>query len=215
MNTLSIFDEISEAVQHGKRKDVKALVQKAVDDGCSPEDILNKGLVAAMSIIGDKFSAGEVFVPEMLIAARAMGAGTKVLKPYLTEEGAEPIGKAVIGTVAGDMHEMGKNLVGIMMQGRGIDVTDLGVNVPADRFVAHVRSDENCNLVLLSAFRTESRPQVKAVIDALRKEKLRDRVFVMIGGPACDMDMVGRVGADAYTRDAVEAADVAVEFLRY
>lgn len=213
---MSNLEDLRSAVERGKKKLALPALQACLDEGVDPQVILDEGLIAAMDVVGDKFSKNEVFVPEMLVAARTMAACTDVLKPILAGTGGgTSLGKAVIGTVAGDMHEMGKNLVGIMMQGRGIDVTDLGVNVPADRFVAHVRSDENCNLVLLSAFRTESRPQVKAVIDALRKEKLRDRVFVMIGGPACDMDMVGRVGADAYTRDAVEAADVAVEFLRY
>ena len=170
----SIFDEISEAVQHGKRKDVKALVQKAVDDGCSPEDILNKGLVAAMSIIGDKFSAGEVFVPEMLIAARAMGAGTKVLKPYLTEEGAEPIGKAVIGTVKGDQHDIGKNLVRMMIEGKGFEVTDLGTDVPAETFVSFLQEHDDIDIVCCSALLTTTVPEINTTIKAIEEAGLLD-----------------------------------------
>ena len=212
----ALLDNIAKAVHDGVGEDVVPLVQYAIDLGMPAHQILYRGLAEGMSLVNEEVNKGILTGPDMVKAANTMAIGNDMLKDLLAQGEAESrYGKAVIGTVAGDMHEMGKNLVGIMMQGRGIDVTDLGVNVPADRFVAHVRSDENCNLVLLSAFRTESRPQVKAVIDALRKEKLRDRVFVMIGGPACDMDMVGRVGADAYTRDAVEAADVAVEFLRY
>ena len=209
----SIFDEISEAVQHGKRKDVKALVQKAVDDGCSPEDILNKGLVAAMSIIGDKFSAGEVFVPEMLIAARAMGAGTKVLKPYLTEEGAEPIGKAVIGTVKGDQHDIGKNLVRMMIEGKGFEVTDLGTDVPAETFVSFLQEHDDIDIVCCSALLTTTVPEINTTIRAIEEAGLRDQVKIMIGGAPVTQAYADEVGADAYTEDAGQAAVRAVELL--
>ena len=209
----SIFDEISEAVQHGKRKDVKALVQKAVDDGCSPEDILNKGLVAAMSIIGDKFSAGEVFVPEMLIAARAMGAGTKVLKPYLTEEGAEPIGKAVIGTVKGDQHDIGKNLVRMMIEGKGFEVTDLGTDVPAETFVSFLQEHDDIDIVCCSALLTTTIPEINTTIKAIEEAGLRDQVKIMIGGAPVTQAYADEVGADAYTEDAGQAAVRAVELL--
>lgn len=209
----SIFDEISEAVQHGKRKDVKALVQKAVDDGCSPEDILNKGLVAAMSIIGDKFSAGEVFVPEMLIAARAMGAGTKVLKPYLTEEGAEPIGKAVIGTVKGDQHDIGKNLVRMMIEGKGFEVTDLGTDVPAETFVSFLQEHDDIDIVCCSALLTTTVPEINTTIKAIEEAGLRDQVKIMIGGAPVTQAYADEVGADAYTEDAGQAAVRAVELL--
>ncbi|MBO4353044.1 MAG: cobalamin-dependent protein [Eggerthellaceae bacterium] len=212
----ALLDNIAKAVHDGVGEDIVPLVQYAIDLGMPAHQILYRGLAEGMSLANEEVNRGVLAGPDMVSAANTMAIGNDMLKDLLAQGEAESrYGKAVIGTVAGDLHETGKNLVGIMLQGRGIDVTDLGVNVPADRFVAHVRSDENCNLVLLSAFRTESRPQVKAVIDALRKEKLRDRVFVMIGGPACDNDLVGQVGADAYTHDAVEAADVAVEFLRY
>lgn len=209
----SIFDEISEAVQHGKRKDVKALVQKAVDDGCSPEDILNKGLVAAMSIIGDKFSAGEVFVPEMLIAARAMGAGTKVLKPYLTEEGTEPIGKAIIGTVKGDQHDIGKNLVRMMIEGKGFEVTDLGTDVPAETFVSFLQEHDDVDIVCCSALLTTTVPEINTTIKAIEEAGLRDQVKIMIGGAPVTQAYADEVGADAYTEDAGQAAVRAVELL--
>ena len=209
----SIFDEISEAVQHGKRKDVKALVQKAVDDGCSPEDILNKGLVAAMSIIGDKFSAGEVFVPEMLISARAMGAGTKVLKPYLTEEGTEPIGKAIIGTVKGDQHDIGKNLVRMMIEGKGFEVTDLGTDVPAETFVSFLQEHDDVDIVCCSALLTTTVPEINTTIKAIEEAGLRDQVKIMIGGAPVTQAYADEVGADAYTEDAGQAAVRAVELL--
>ena len=209
----SIFDEISEAVQHGKRKDVKALVQKAVDDGCSPEDILNKGLVAAMSIIGDKFSAGEVFVPEMLISARAMGAGTKVLKPYLTEEGTEPIGKAIIGTVKGDQHDIGKNLVRMMIEGKGFEVTDLGTDVPAETFVSFLQEHDDVDIVCCSALLTTTVPEINTTIKAIEEAGLRDQVKIMIGGAPVTQAYADEVGADAYTEDAGQAAGRAVELL--
>ena len=126
---MTIIEDISSAVMRGKKKEVKPLVQQALDEGIAAEVILNEGLVPPMGIIGDKFSAGEAFVPEMLVAARAMAAGTEVLKPHLAEEGAEPVGKAVIGTVKGDMHDIGKNLVRMMIESKGFEVADLGVDV--------------------------------------------------------------------------------------
>ena len=192
---------------------MKALVQKAVDDGCSPEDILNKGLVAAMSIIGDKFSAGEVFVPEMLIAARSMNAGTKVLKPYLSEEGSEPLGKAVIGTVKGDQHDIGKNLVRMMIEGKGIEVYDLGVDIPAEQFVTFLQEHDDVDIVCCSALLTTTVPEINTTIRAIEEAGLRDKVKIMIGGAPVTQAYADEVGADAYTVDAGAAANKAVELL--
>ena len=210
---MSVFDDISSAVQRGKRKEVVPLVEQALADGCDPLDILNQGLVPAMGVIGEKFSAGETFVPEMLVAARAMNAGTEVLKPYLEQAGAEPIGKAVIGTVRGDMHDIGKNLVRMMIGAKGIDVEDLGVNVAPETFVDYVREHPDTDIVCLSTLLTTTMPEIPATIEALREAGLRDSVKVMIGGAPVTQGFADEVGADAYTDDAGVAAVRAAELV--
>ena len=209
---MSIYDDISSAVQRGKRKEVGPLVEQAIAEGCSPEDILNKGLVAAMSVIGEKFSAGEVFVPEMLIAARSMNAGTKVLKPYLSEEGSEPLGKAVIGTVKGDQHDIGKNLVRMMIEGKGIEVYDLGVDIPAEQFVTFLQEHDDVDIVCCSALLTTTVPEINTTIRAIEEAGLRDKVKIMIGGAPVTEAFAESIGADCYTPDATAAAAAALAF---
>ena len=210
---MTIFDDISSAVQRGKKKEVKPLVQQALDEGIDPNDILNQGLVPAMSIIGDKFSAGEVFVPEMLVAARAMAAGTELLQPFLTAAGAEPVGKAVIGTVKGDMHDIGKNLVRMMIESKGIEIVDLGVDVDPQQFIDFLNEHEDTDLVCLSSLLTTTMPEIKNTIDALAEAGLRDRVKIMIGGAPVTQEYAEEVGADAYTEDAGAAAVKAYELI--
>ena len=211
---MTIIEDIAPAVMRGKKKDVKALVQQALDEGVAAEAILNEALVPPMGIIGDKFSAGEVFVPEMLVAARAMSAGTEVLKPHLAEAGAEPVGKAVIGTVKGDMHDIGKNLVRMMIESKGFEVTDLGVDVAPEQFVTFLQEHEDTDIVCCSALLTTTMPAVKATIDAIEEAGLRDRVKVMVGGAPVTQAFADEVGADAYTPDAGAAAVRAVELVR-
>ncbi len=210
---MTILEDISIAVQRGKKKEVKPLVQQALDEGMDPAVILNEGLVPAMDIIGEKFSAGEVFVPEMLVAARAMTAGTEILQPYLAEEGAEPIGKAVIGTVKGDMHDIGKNLVRMMIESKGFEVTDLGVDVEPEQFVSFLREHEDTDIVCCSALLTTTMPAIQATIDAIKNAGLRDSVKVMVGGAPITQAFADEVGADAYTPDAGAAAVKAVELV--
>lgn len=211
---MTILDDISSAVQRGKRKEVAPLVQQALDEGLDPVAILNDGLVPAMSVIGEKFSAGEAFVPEMLVAARAMAAGTEVLKPHLAEAGAEPLGKAVIGTVRGDMHDIGKNLVRMMIESKGFEVTDLGVDVAPEQFVTFLQEHEDTDIVCCSALLTTTMPEIGATIRAIEEAGLRDRVKVMIGGAPVTQAFADEVGADAYTVDAGAAAVRAVELVR-
>ncbi len=211
---MTILDDISSAVQRGKRKEVAPLVQQALDEGLDPVAILNDGLVPAMSVIGEKFSAGEAFVPEMLVAARAMAAGTEVLKPRLAEAGAEPLGKAVIGTVRGDMHDIGKNLVRMMIESKGFEVTDLGVDVAPEQFVTFLQEHEDTDIVCCSALLTTTMPEIGATIRAIEEAGLRDRVKVMIGGAPVTQAFADEVGADAYTPDAGAAAVRAVELVR-
>lgn len=210
---MTILEDISSAVMRGKKKEVKPLVQQALDEGIDPAVILNEGLVPPMGVIGDKFSAGEVFVPEMLVAARAMSAGTEILKPYLAEEGAEPLGKAVIGTVKGDMHDIGKNLVRMMIESKGFEVTDLGVDVAPEQFVTFLQEHEDTDIVCCSALLTTTMPAVKATIDAIEAAGLRDNVKVMVGGAPITQAFADEVGADAYTPDAGAAAVKAVELV--
>ena len=211
---MSLLEDISSAVQRGKKKEVKPLVQQAVDEGIDPAEILNKGLIEAMSVIGDKFSRNEVFVPEMLVAARAMSAGTEILKPLLAEEGAEPLGKAVIGTVKGDMHDIGKNLVRMMIESKGFEVADLGVDVAPEQFVEYVREHPDCQLVCLSALLTTTMPAIADTVRALEDAGLRGGVMkVMVGGAPVTQAFADEVGADAYTPDAGAAAAKAAELV--
>ncbi len=211
---MTIIDDISSAVLRGKRKEVAPLVQQALDEGLDPVAILNDGLVPAMSVIGEKFSAGEAFVPEMLVAARAMAAGTEVLKPRLAEAGAEPLGKAVIGTVRGDMHDIGKNLVRMMIESKGFEVTDLGVDVAPEQFVTFLQEHEDTDIVCCSALLTTTMPEIGATIRAIEEAGLRDRVKVMVGGAPVTQAFADEVGADAWTPDAGAAAAKAVELVR-
>lgn len=210
---MSLTEDISSAVQRGKRKEVTPLVQQAIDEGIDPKTILDEGLIAPMDIIGERFSKGEVFVPEMLIAARAMSAGTTVLKPYLVQEGTEPMGKAVIGTVKGDMHDIGKNLVRMMIEGKGIEVTDLGVDVDPQVFVDHVKENPDCHLVCCSALLTTTMPAIAETVKAFEEAGLRDQVKIMIGGAPVTAAYCEEIGADRYTEDAGEAANVAAELV--
>lgn len=205
---MSILAEISEALQKGKAKAVKDLVQKAVNDKVSATDILNQGLLAGMDVIGEKFKNNEVYVPEVLIAARAMNSGMEILKPLLESSGTKSLGKAVIGTVKGDLHDIGKNLVGLMLKGKGIDVIDLGVDVSAQQFLDTFKK-ENANIVGCSAMLTTTMGVMKEVVDLFVKEGIRDKAIIMVGGSPITDGYCKSIGADIYTPDAASAADAA------
>ena len=210
---MAILDDISEAVQHGKRKDVKKLVQQAIDEGVDAAEILDKGLLAAMDVIGPKFRDGEIFVPEVLVAARALNTGSELLKPLLAAEGSEPLGTAVIGTVKDDMHDIGKNLVRMMVEGKGIEINDLGVDVETETFVNYVK-ENNPDLLILSALLTTTMPHLKDVIDALKDAGLRDQVTIMVGGAPVTQEYADEIGADAYTPDAGSCAMKASDLIK-
>lgn len=210
---MAIYDDISSAVQRGKRKEVGPLVQQALDEGHPAEEILNEALVPAMDAVGEKFSAGEAFVPDMLIAARAMTAGTDVLKPHLGEGGSESKGHAVIGTVKGDMHDIGKNLVRMMVESKGIEITDLGVDASPEQFVEFVQEHPDTTIVCLSCLLTTTMPEMKATIDAFEAAGLRDKVTIMVGGAPVTETYAKEIGADVYTDDAGEAAKRALEIV--
>lgn len=208
---MSVIDDIFEKLQKGKAKEVSALVAQALEEGVKAEDILNDGLVAGMNVVGEKFKNNEVFVPEVLVAARAMNAGLKVLKPALQVEGVKPLGKAVICTVKGDMHDIGKNLVKMMIEGQGIECIDLGVDVEPQKVVQAV-IESGAKVVCLSALLTTTMMGQKDVIDALKAANIRDKVKVMVGGAPVTQQFADEIGADCYTLDAASAAQAARKF---
>lgn len=201
--------EMSEFLQKGRVKNVKELIQKALDEGIAPKTILEEGLLSGMSVVGEKFKKNEVFVPEVLIAARAMNAGTTMLKPYLVEEGVESKGTVVIGTVKGDLHDIGKNIVKMMMEGKGLNVIDLGVDVSAEQYVAAAKEND-ADIIACSTLLTTTMGEIKNVVDLVKSEGVRAKV--MIGGAPVTQDFCDSVNADSYTPDAATAADVALSF---
>jgi 5-methyltetrahydrofolate--homocysteine methyltransferase len=203
----AILDEISGLLQKGKAKDIVVVVQKALDDGVPAADILDKGLIAGMNIIGGKFKNGEVFVPEVLVAARAMNHASVVLKPALAKAGVQPVGKAIICTVKGDLHDIGKNLVKMMIEGNGIEVIDLGVDVPAEKVVEIVKTSD-AKVLCLSALLTTTMLAQKDVIDALKTAGIREKVKIMVGGAPVTQSYADEIGADSYCPDAASAAEV-------
>ncbi|OUN21164.1 5-methyltetrahydrofolate--homocysteine methyltransferase [Flavonifractor sp. An82] len=209
---MSILAEISEALQKGKRKQVTALVQQALDEGIPAPQILNEGLLAGMDVIGVRFRDNEIFVPEVLVAARAMNAGAELLKPHLAEAGAVSKGKIALGTVKGDLHDIGKNLVRMMFEGKGFEVIDLGVDVAPEAFVKAVQ-EQDCGIVACSALLTTTMPVMGEVVKALEAAGLRDKVKVMVGGAPVNQEFAASIGADAYTDDAASAADKAAELI--
>ena len=206
-----LLEEISAALQKGNRKAVISLVQQAIDEGAFARDILEKGLLKGMSIIGEKFKNNEVYVPEVLIAARAMNAGTELLKPLLVSEGVKATGKVVIGTDKGDQHDIGKNLVRMMMEGKGLEVIDLGVNVSAEAFI-HAAMENNAQIIACSALLTTTMDEMRRVVETAKEKGIRNQVKIMIGGAPVTDSYCKSIGADAYTPDAATAADVAAGY---
>lgn len=210
---MAIVQEISELLQAGRAPKVKKLVQQALDEGVAPQDILENGLLNGMGIIGEKFRNNEVFVPEVLVAARAMNRGIEVLRPYLITAGVEDKGTVIIGTVAGDMHDIGKNLVKMMMEGKGLKVIDLGVDVPVDKFLDAAREND-AKIICCSALLTTTMGVMEDVVKKAIELGVRDKVKIMIGGAPVNEDYCKKIGADIYTPDAASAADAAVEFCK-
>ena len=211
--SVAILNEISENLQKGKAKIVVELVQKALDEGISANDILNEGLLAGMGIIGEKFKNDEVYVPEVLVAARAMNKGAVLLKPHLAAAGVEATGKVVIGTVQGDLHDIGKNLVKMMLEGKGLEVIDLGADVAPKTFI-QTAIDQNCKVICLSALLTTTMGVMEDVVKKAEEMGVRDQLKIMIGGAPVSAEFCAKIGADIYTPDAASAADVAVEFCK-
>jgi 5-methyltetrahydrofolate--homocysteine methyltransferase len=202
------FEEMSALLQKGKAKDLTAMVQEELANGVSAKDILNNSLIVGMGVVGEKFKRNEVFVPEVLIAARAMNMALAIIKPVLAETGVEPVGTAVICTVKGDLHDIGKNLVKMMIEGTGVKVVDLGVDCTAEKIVEAIK-ENNANIVCLSALLTTTMMYQKDIVDAIVAAGLRDKVKIMIGGAPVTQEFADQIGADVYTPDAASAAEVA------
>lgn len=208
---MELLDQISERLQQGKADEVRLLVQQAIDEGISAQTILQEGLISGMGIIGEKFKKNEVFVPDVLIAARAMNQGTSLLKPLLAAEGVKAVGRVCIGTVRGDLHDIGKNLVKMMMEGRGLEVVDLGTDVAPERFVQTAK-EQDCQVICLSALLTTTMGVMEEVVKAAEAAGIRNSVKIMVGGAPVTEAFCRQIGADAYTPDAVSAAEMAVQF---
>ncbi|QOV20826.1 corrinoid protein [Blautia liquoris] len=206
---MSKIDEVAELVEKGKSKKIEAAVQAALDDGCDPVEILNKGMIDAMGIVGEKFKNNEIFVPEMLVAAKAMKKGVEVLKPHLASDATGAMGKLIIATVAGDLHDIGKNLVAMMLESAGFEVIDLGVDVPADKIIAAVNENPDTKIVALSALLTTTMPAMRDTVSALSAQDFRKNIKIMVGGAPITEAFATEIGADGYSEDAASAATLA------
>ena len=208
---MSILVEIGEALEKGKRKLVLEYVQKALDEGIAPQTILTEGLLPGMDRVGVKFRDNEIFVPEVLVAARAMNAGSELLKPLTADGSAVSLGTAVIGTVKGDLHDIGKNLVKMMLEGKGLEVIDLGTDVAPETFV-NTAKEQGCQVICCSALLTTTMSVMGDVVKAAEAAGIRENVKIMIGGAPVTESFCNQIGADAFTPDATSAAEKAVSF---
>ena len=206
---MSKIEEVAQAVENGKVKKIQALVQEAIDEGCDPNAILNEGMIGAMNVVGDKFQKNEIFVPEMLVAAKTMKKGVEVLKPHLAGDAVGSMGTYVLGTVAGDLHDIGKNLVGLMIESAGFKVLDLGVDVPAEKFVEAIKANPDCKVVGASALLTTTMDSLRNTVQVMIDAGCKDQVKIMVGGAPITQAFADEIGADAYTPDAGAAAVMA------
>ena len=205
------IQEVYALVEKGKAKVIANAVQEALDAGCDPTEILNDGMIKAMDAVGEKFKNGEIFVPEMLVAARAMKKGVEVLKPHLATGAAGAAGKVIIGTVAGDLHDIGKNLVSMMLESAGFEVIDLGVDVPKEKFVEAYEANPDTKIICCSALLTTTLPALKDAVALINEASFRPNVKVMVGGAPITQAFADEIGADAYTEDAASCAKKARE----
>ncbi len=209
---MKIFEEIADEVQKGNSESVEVLTKKALSEDISAEDILNNGLVAGMNIVSKKFKNNEVFIPEVLISARSMHSGLDILKPLLAEANVQSKGKVVIGTVKGDLHDIGKNIVAMLLQGAGFDVVDLGADVPKEKFLEFIKN-EGADILGMSALLTTTMIYMKETIEALKNAGLRENIKVIIGGAPVTESYVAQIDADGYAPDAASAVDLTKRLL--
>ena len=209
---MELLDRISQNLQTGKAKIVKGLVQEAIDAGIPAQQILEEGLLSGMNVVGEKFKNNEIFVPEVLVAARAMNMGAGLLKPLLAQGGVHASGKVCIGTVKGDLHDIGKNLVKMMMEGKGLEVVDLGTDVAPDTFVK-TAEEQNCSVICCSALLTTTMGVMEDVVKAAEEAGIRKKVKIMVGGAPVTQAFCDQIGADVYTPDAASAAEAAIALM--
>lgn len=208
-----LYLQMQDDLYDGIKEEIPLQVREALSRGKTPQEILDEGLVTGMDIVGVDFRDGILFVPEVLMAANAMKAGMEVLRPLLTETGAQRIGKAVVGTVKGDIHDIGKNLVAMMLEGAGFEVINLGINVDADSFLAAIK-EHDPDIIGMSALLTTTMPYMKVVVDALGEEGIREEIYVMVGGAPVTENFAREVGADAYGRDAAVSVEIAKRYMQ-
>ncbi len=210
---MDILNKIREALFKGNKADVAKYTQEALDQGLEIRRILEDGLISSMEIIGKKFKNNEIFIPEVLIAAKSMHAGVAILEPQFVKHGIKPVGRVVIGTVKGDLHDIGKNIVSMMLKGSCFDIQDLGIDVPVEKFVDSVKSG-NVDIIAMSSLLTTSMGSMRDTIKSLKESGLRDKVKIMVGGAPVTQEFADSIGADAYARDAATAVDKAKELLK-
>lgn len=209
---MTIFEKIADEVQKGNSESVEALVNEALSQEIPADTIMDDGLVEGMNIISEKFKNNECFIPEVLVSAKAMTVGLGILKPLLAEKNVKPLGKVVIGTIQGDLHDIGKNIISMLLQGAGFELIDLGADVHVDRFVESAK-DENADLVGMSALLTTTMLNMKTVIEGLKEAGIRESVKVIIGGAPVTQAYADQIGADGYAADAATGVDVAKKLL--
>jgi len=206
------LDDLKECLRNGERKKIVAIVEKLISESTSPVTILNEGLIPGMTEVGEMMKCGEIYLPEVLHSAGAMNAAMDILKPLLLKDNVKPVGRIVMGTVKGDMHDIGKNLVGIMLKGAGMEVIDIGVQAPPDKFIEAIKTHSPA-IVGMSAMLTTTMLGMKTTIEAIRTAGLRESVKIMVGGAPVSQRFADEIGADAYARDAVRAAEKVKELL--
>jgi len=209
---MNIFEKLSGSLQAGDTDAVASLTRQAIDDKIEPKDILDNGLIAGMAVVGERFKSHKIFLPDVLLAARAMYAGMDLLKPLMIREGIPSIGKVVIGTVKGDLHDIGKNLVGIMLKGAGFEVIDLGKDVAPEKFV-ETAVKEKAEVIGLSALLTTTMVGMKEVVRLAKERGIGDRVKIIVGGAPLSLEYAGEIGADAYCFDGINAVETVKRFL--
>jgi 5-methyltetrahydrofolate--homocysteine methyltransferase len=207
-----LFEKMAEVLIAGQQAEVQSLTQEALDKGASARDILDKGLLAGMDVVGQRFKAGDMFIPEVLLCARCMHGAMDILRPLLSEADAAGVGTCLIGTVEGDLHDIGKNLVSMMLQGAGFQVIDLGTNISAQQFVEAVKEHQP-NILGMSALLTTTMPRMEETIQALKEAGIRDQVKIMAGGAPVTQDFVDKIGGDAYGANAASATEKAKELV--
>jgi 5-methyltetrahydrofolate--homocysteine methyltransferase len=211
---MSNLDPIKDATIAGQRRDIEAIINQALAAAYKPEDIIQNGFIPAMNIVGKRFQTGELFIPEMLMAAQTMARGMELLKPLMVKQKVETVATVVLGTVQGDMHDIGKNLVRIMMEGVGFQVIDIGINVPPAKFVTAAK-EHKPQIIGLSALLTTTLPAMQITIEALKAAQLQDSPYVLVGGAPVSAAFAEKIGADGYGKDAAEAVEVARGFIPY